>query len=94
MYDSKEQCRQDSATLHINPHHYPPQIFFCIDPTDDQWFRGSDRLHEKLRALGIPHEHESQASAGGHHWDYFNHMADRAIRFIHRGLVSQSRRLM
>ena len=32
MYDSKEQCRQDTAPLHLHPSHYPPHIFFCVDP--------------------------------------------------------------
>jgi S-formylglutathione hydrolase len=94
MYDSKEQCRQDTAAMHIDPHNYPPHIFFCIDPADYQWLRGNDRLHEKLRALGVPHEHDFQTSAGGHSWDYFDHMAGRAIRFLHQGIVSQSRRLL
>src|SRR5262249_40661280 len=56
MYDSREQCRQDTALLHIHPSHYPPHIFFAADPRDSFWYRGSDRLHEKLIALGIPHE--------------------------------------
>ena len=29
--------------------------------------------------------------AGGHSWQYFNHMADRAVRFLHAGLEQQSR---
>jgi S-formylglutathione hydrolase len=121
MYDSKEQCRQDTAPLHIHPGDYPPHIFFCVDPTDRPWYRGNDRLHEKLSALGIPHEYDlttpspqpspqrgeganptsplsplgrGQGEAGGHSWDYFNHMAERAIRFIHRGLSASARRLL
>src|SRR5262249_8624111 len=53
LYDSKEQCRQDTAGLHISPLRYPAHIFFCIDPEDGLWYRGNDRLHEKLSALGI-----------------------------------------
>ena len=56
MYDSKEQCRQDTAPMHIHPSKFPPHIFFCIDPADAAWYRGNDRLHEKLSALGVPHE--------------------------------------
>jgi S-formylglutathione hydrolase FrmB len=51
-------------------------------------------LHEKLGALGIPHECDLATEAGGHSWEYFNHMAERAIRFVHQGLVAQSRRLL
>jgi S-formylglutathione hydrolase len=94
MYDSKEQCRQDTALLHVHPSRYPPHIFSCIDPDDAQWFRGNDRLHEKLNALGIPHEIDLTTRAGGHSWDYFNHMAERVERFLYDGLVQQSRRLL
>jgi S-formylglutathione hydrolase len=92
-YDSKEQCRQDTALMHIHPSHYPPHIFFAVDP-DDNWFRGNDRLHEKLGALGIPHQAELTTRAGGHSWDYFNRQAEPALRFIHAGLEQESRRLL
>ncbi|MHB1423003.1 MAG: alpha/beta hydrolase [Gemmataceae bacterium] len=94
MYDSKEQCRQDTAPMHIHPSKFPPHIFFCIDPSDAPWHRGNDRLHEKLNALGIPHEHDLTTRAGGHSWVYFSHMAERAVRFVHRGLEQESRRLL
>ena len=94
LYDSKEQCRQDTAILHVHPSHYPPHIFFCVDPDDERWFRGNDRLHEKLSALGIPHEVDLTTRAGGHSWEYFNHMAERVERFVLAGLEQQSRRLL
>jgi len=94
MYDSKEQCRQDTAPLHVPPHHYPPYIFFCCDPNEVTWFRGNDRLHEKLNALGIPHECDLTTEVGGNFWDYRNHMAERALRFLRAGLEQESRRLI
>jgi S-formylglutathione hydrolase len=94
MYDSKEQCRQDTALMHVPPSNYPPHLFFCIDPDDRAWLRGNDRLHEKLSALGIPHTCDLTTRAGGHSWDYFNAMADRAVRFAVRGLEQESRRLL
>jgi pimeloyl-ACP methyl ester carboxylesterase len=94
MYDSKEQCRQDTALMHVPPVNPPPHIFFCVDPGDEEWYRGNDRLHEKLNALGIPHTCDLTTEAGGHSWDYFNHMAERAIRFVHAGLEQESRRLL
>jgi pimeloyl-ACP methyl ester carboxylesterase len=94
MYDSKEQCRQDSAPMHVHPSRFPPYILFCIDPADQDWFRGNDRLHEKLNALGVTHEIDLMTQAGGHSWDYFDHMADRAIHFLADGLDQQSRRLL
>jgi pimeloyl-ACP methyl ester carboxylesterase len=94
MYDSKEQCRQDTALLHVHPSHHPAHLFFCIDPDDRDWYRGNDRLHEKLAALGIEHECDLITRAGGHSWQYFNSMADRAVRFINAGLEQQARRLL
>jgi S-formylglutathione hydrolase len=94
MYDSMEQCRQDSAILHVHPSKYPPHIFFCIDPDDTDWYRGNDRLHEKLAALGIPHEIDLTTRAGGHSWEYFNHMAERVLKFVRAGLEQESRRLL
>jgi pimeloyl-ACP methyl ester carboxylesterase len=94
MYDSKEQCRQDTAIMHVPPHHPPPHVFFCIDPDDAEWFRGNDRLHSKLTALGVLHETDFTTRAGGHTWDYYNHMAGRAVRFLHAGLEQESRRLL
>lgn len=94
LYDSKEQCRQDTALMHVPPTGAPRHIFFCVDPTDAFWYRGNDRLHEKLKALGIEHEIDFTTEAGGHSWPYFDHMAERLETFIHNGLVAESRRLL
>jgi len=94
MYDSKEQCRQDTVPMHIHPSHYPPHIFFCVDPDDTAWFRGNDRLHEKLNALGVSHQCDLTTRAGGHSWDYFNQCAARVQAFVLAGLEQESRRLL
>jgi S-formylglutathione hydrolase len=94
LYDSKEQCRQDTAIMHIPPAGAPRHIFFCVDANDAFWYRGNDRLHEKLNALGIPHEIDFTTAAGGHSWRYFDHMAQRLETFIHNALVAESRRLL
>jgi S-formylglutathione hydrolase len=94
LYDSKEHCRQDTALLHVHPSRYPPHIFFCVDPDDERWYRGNDRLNEKLNALGIPHKADLHTRAGGHGWPYSEHMAERAERFLHAGLLHESRRLL
>jgi S-formylglutathione hydrolase len=83
MYDSKEQCRQDTALLHLHPSHYPPHIYYCIAP-DDPWYRGCDRLHEKMNALGVPHVADFTSIAG----------IPEAMRFLIRGLETESRRLL
>jgi len=94
MYTSREQCRQDSATLHIHPSKQPSHIYFVIDPADEMWFRGNDRLHEKLRALGVPHQVDFETAAGGHSWAYFDRMARPTLRFIRDSLESIQLRLM
>jgi pimeloyl-ACP methyl ester carboxylesterase len=94
MYDSKEQCRQDTALIYVPPFNAPPHIFFCIDPSDVDWYRGNDRLHEKLNALGVEHSADLTTEAGGHSWEYFNRMAERAVRFLVDGLEKESRRLL
>ena len=93
-YDSKEQCRQDTVPMHVHPSEHPREIFFCIDPTDVEWFRGNDRLHEKLNALGVQHQCDLETQAGGHSWDYFDAMAERTVRFVYEGLERESRRLL
>jgi S-formylglutathione hydrolase FrmB len=94
MYDSKEQCRQDTATMHIHPTQFPAHIFFGIDPANQRWFRGNDRLHEKLGALGVTHEADFSATGTANIWPYANHLAERVVRFIAQGLEQQARRLM
>jgi S-formylglutathione hydrolase len=90
MYDSKEQCRQDTAILHLHPSNYPPHIYFAIDPADP-WFRGNDRLHEKMNALGVPHKAEFTPGIFG--LEYLM-MAEPALRFVIAGLETESRRLL
>ena len=94
LYDSKEQARQDTATLHVHPAKWPTHVFFCVDPWDRDWWRGNDRLHEKLAALGVPHECDLATKSGGHSWAYFDAMAGRAVRFLAAGLEEQARRVL
>jgi S-formylglutathione hydrolase len=93
MYDSKEQCRQDTALLHIHPVRQPPHLFFCVDPADE-WYRGCDRLHEKLSALGVEHTCDLTTRVGSDRRTYADRMADRAVRFLTAGLETESRRLI
>jgi len=94
MYDSKEQCRQDTALLHIHPAHYPAHIFFAADPEDALWYRGNDRLHEKLTALGIPHEFDGSTSAPGSSGNYYAKQVVRAVHFLAAGLKRESLHLL
>jgi S-formylglutathione hydrolase len=94
MYDSKEHARQDTALMHVPPYDAPPHLFFAIDPLDYDWFRGNDRMHEKLNALGVAHQYDFETSAGGHTWEYFDRMAEPVVRFVADGLLHESRRLI
>lgn len=94
MYDSKEQCRQDTAILHLHPTDYPPHIFFGIDPIDRLWYRGNDRLHEKMAALGVPHSFHLTNRAEGHTWEYFDFMAGVVLPFLREALDEEARRLL
>lgn len=93
LYASKEECRQDTAPMHLHPTQFPPHIFFACDP-GDPWWRGCDRLHEKMAALGVSHECDLQTRGGGHTWEYFNRQASRAVHFLSAGLERESRRLI
>ncbi len=93
MYPSREHCRQDGVMLHVDPMNWPPYVTFACDP-ESPWLRGNDRLHEKLMALGAPHEFDFATQACGHSWTYFDHLAPAMMRFMIDGLEKESRRLM
>ncbi len=94
LYRSREACRQDTAILHVDADAYPKRIWFACDPGDAEWFRGNDRLAEKLSAIGIPHTADLVTEAGGHSWAYFEAMAAPMLEYVARGLEAESRRLM
>ena len=94
LYRSREACRQDTATLRIRPDSYPKHIWFACDPTDEEWFRGNDRLDEKLTAMGIPHTADLTTESGGHSWEYFEAMAAPMLQFAVTSLEADSRRLL
>jgi S-formylglutathione hydrolase len=89
MYDTRERCRQDTAVLHVDPYRWPPHLWLACDPADE-WFRGNDRLHEKLRALGVPHTADLDTTGPG----YADRMVGSMIAFVAKGLERESRRLV
>lgn len=93
MYTGKEQCRQDTVPMHLHPTEFPPHIFFAADPMSP-WHRGSDRLHEKLAALGVPHECELRTRTGKQGWEYSDSLALRTLTFVTAGLEREARRLL
>jgi hypothetical protein len=93
MYPTREHCRQDGVMLHVDPHRWPPNVWFACDP-DSPWLRGNDRLHEKLMALGVPHMVDFESRRCGHSWTYYDALAPNLIRFVVEGLEKESRRLL
>jgi S-formylglutathione hydrolase FrmB len=94
MYRDVEQCRQDTATLHVHPLNWPRHIWFSCDPADERWHESSDRLQMKLRSIGIPHEHDLKTSAGGHGFAYYKHLVPTAIQFLVRALERERMRIV
>ena len=82
MYRDAEQARQDTALLHIHPLNWPRHQFFCCDPNDYPWFVSAERLRMKLGSLGDPFECDLETAAGGHGFEYYNHMAEKTIGFL------------
>jgi S-formylglutathione hydrolase len=63
IYSSPEAARRDSALMHLQSHAWPEFLFLACSP-DSYWYRGNDRLQEKLLAHGVPHRailHQEQA---------------------------------
>ncbi len=94
MYSDTESVRQDTATLHIHPLNWPRHQFFSCDPADHRWWDSADRLRMKLYSLGVPHECDLETSGGGHGFEYYNLMAERAVSFIAERLDQERRRLV
>lgn len=94
MYEDPEQCRQDTALLHIHPLNWPRHQFFCCDPTDVRWADSADRLRMKLSSLGVPFESDLETTGGGHGFKYYNLMIDRAMAFIVNALERERLRIV
>ncbi|MCG8450821.1 MAG: esterase [Pirellulales bacterium] len=94
MYRDVEDARQDTATLHIHPLNWPRHQWFCCDPADLRWHDSVDRLRMKLFSLGVPHECDLETSAGGHTWEYVEHMTPRAVEFMMQALEQERLRVV
>ena len=93
LYPDAETARQDTAILYLAGVAYPRRQLIVCDPSDDEWFPSSEKLVGKLSSSGMVFESDLVTSAGGHTWDYFNHMAGRVMGFVAAGLDAESRRL-
>ncbi|MCP4170927.1 MAG: esterase family protein [Fuerstiella sp.] len=88
MFQDAEDARQATVVLNLHPLAWPRKQWYCCDPNDTDWFDGCARLGMKLSSSGILHERDLDTSAGGHTWEYFNHMAPTALQHIVDGLAS------
>ena len=93
MYSDPEAVRQDTATLHIHPLNWPRHQFFSCDPSDYTWWDSADRLRMKLWSLGVPHECDLETTGGGHGFEYYSVMAEKAVAFVADRLDQERRRL-
>lgn len=93
MYESRERCRLDSAVLHVHAHRWPAHLWFCCAPDDAACYRGNDRLHEKLSAVGAPHvaDLDTRAAPGG---EYPEQMAAPMLAFVADALAREAKRLV
>ena len=93
MYESRERCRLDTAVLNIDGHDWPRHLWFCCSPDDAACYRGNDRLHEKLTAIGVPHaaDLDARAKPGAR---YVEQMTSGMLAFVAAALAKESKRLM
>jgi S-formylglutathione hydrolase FrmB len=94
MYSEPEAARQDTCLLQMHALNWPRHQWFCCDPTDERHHDSADRLRMKLSALGIPHERDLETSAGGHSFEYYNHMAPTALKFVAERLEKERLRVV
>lgn len=83
LFDRREQARQHTAILQVRQNDFPPSIWFGC-PADSRWFRGNDRLHEKLNAVGVSHEFVVADECP----------YDAVTEFLVNGMAKRSRRLL
>lgn len=93
LYESAERARLDTAILHLNPTSYPPHVWLACAPADP-WWRGNDRLHEKLAAYGVPHVADLDATAGDDPAAYLDARVGPLVAWTADALASEGRRLL
>lgn len=91
VFSSPEQCRQHTVGMFVSPRHVPKSLAIIAHRADPVWYRGNDRLHEKLRALGVEH-HADLTGDGSDAW--WNGQWQFALQYIEAGMIAASRRLM
>ncbi len=85
LYRSREAARQDTATLHVRSGPNAPELWFACSP-ESEWFRGNDRLHEKLNAIGVAHTSDLESSP--------TNGFDAMMGFVATAIRQRARRLL
>jgi pimeloyl-ACP methyl ester carboxylesterase len=93
LYGDTERARQDTAILHVHPLNWPRHQWFASDPREDRSYDGTQRLHGKLVALGIPHTALFEPRGDGSRDAFEAAVAPDAIRFVLEALDAESRRI-
>jgi hypothetical protein len=83
LFPRKEAARQANAILALNSAKVPFFVWFSSSPTDPLWYRGADRLHEKLNATGHEHHFIDRSSS-----------AEEMLASLVPAMQTLSRRLM
>lgn len=82
IFPDAEAARQATAVLQIHPLNWPKHQLLLCDRGDPYAFDGTERLASKMSSTGIPFEAELHSNQGGHGWDYFDSVADRAVSYL------------
>ncbi len=90
-FSSPEQCRQYTTGMLIQPGQEAASLEQRAHPCDPVWFRGNDRLHEKLRALGISHEARLEGDGTPTWW---KEQLCFALEYIQKAMQAEHRRLL
>lgn len=90
-FASPEQARQHTAGMLIQPRHTPKSLALLAHRADPLWYRGNDRLHEKLQALGVEH-YSNLTGLGDDSW--WQTQWTFALQFIEGGMKATARRLL
>jgi hypothetical protein len=90
-FTSPEHARQYTAGMMVNPRLTSKALALIAHPNDALWFRGNDRLHEKLVAMGVEH-HSHLTGDGSPQW--WREQFRWASQYIQQAMQAESRRLL
>ncbi len=83
MYDSPEAVRQDTATLHVASVELAAELLvFAAIRSIGAGTRAPIGCARSCTRWESRKEYDLETSAGGHTWEYYNHMAPTAMQYI------------